>query len=1839
MNVFSTILIEFLFVSSCILFLFRYRSQLGLAPLYIYLGAIQYLQVFSSSYISFEFLETYTIYPVSVIIFSSVLFAVLLIYIKEGVASARTLILGIIISNFLLTALAGITFVQESVLGMIAEDLPKSGFNTGYKYFIIGTIILLFDFILLVILYQFFITKIKKLSYFIVLFVSLLLVLFFDSIVFNAILKYSSPDLLNSLIGHFISKSVAAFIFSFILYLYLKYIDKEQTEISFIANQSRDVLSILTYRKKYLNLKIEKEQVEKVLTSKLESTLDNSSDGFVSLDTNWCYTYVNNKAGEFLGRDAKSLIGKHIWTEFPEGVNQPFYKAYYKAVETQQTQVLQEFYEPLDRWFENRIYPSSDGLTIYFTDITDQKKADLALKESENHIRTILETEPECIKQINKKGELIYMNPAGLAMIEADTLEMVKGNSVINLINPKDQEAFKKLTSDVFKGKSGHLVFEITGIKGTNRWLETHAVPLRNTDGNIISLLGVTREITNRKKIEEELIENENLFRRLTTYAPVGIFQTDKEGSCNFVNDEWQKYAGMTFEDAMGFGWVNSIHPEDKERVLNIWQESILNNTEFLVEFKFQNQNNQVTWASAKAVGLYDSQNDLYGYIGMVLDITERKNAEDRVLKSERYLENIINNIGDPVFVKDDKSHFLLANEAFYKFFNRTKEEIIGKVFAEDVPVEERERYLTVDNQVISTGKESIYEDEVVIKGGETKFISTKKTRFIDDDGNKYLIGVLRDITERKQAELKINKSEKSLTEAQKIAKIGSFNLDLKSQVAQASKSFNEIIEVDDNFELTFDIWKTIVFPGDRSRIKETVNECEKNRQKFDLEYRIIPKNKDKIKWIHGLGEFYFINGEATNFIGTIQDITERKEVEIQLKAATEFSDKLIMSMQEGLIIINLEGEILLVNDSTCKILGYSQKELVGLNLPYPFAKIEDLEDIEKTKEKVINGETLFQFEFIKKSGEKFLASFSTGIIKNDNGEVIAMFATMKDVSEEEKAKERLEANAKKSKLRKDAIVKLASFVGQDFDKTLNKVTALAAKTLDVERVSVWQLNEDQTENYCKNLYNLKTDSYSNGLILKKADHPKYFKQLEEKGMVSVNDAVSNVLTKSMVKDYLIPNNITTKISIAINGRDRLYGIICFEHVGDNRIWDYDEEEFAISISNIVSLMIESTERKLAESELKAQKEFSEELITSLNEGLSVIDLKGRHIKVNQALCKMTGFSEEELLGRDAPFPYWPPEEKDDIIKAFNDPLNNLGVTRKWTFMRKNGERFPVSLTSSTIKNHDGEIIAYFSTIIDITDSLKAENFLKEVAVKSTEKKNVIMKLSGLVGTDYHNSLEQITTLSAGILNVQRAGIWKFNEDRSAIICEMLYDSKSSEFENGVILSRVDNPNYFDALAENKTISVEDAVNNDITKGFANDYLIPVGITSMLDVFIQGEKEVYGVICFEHIGLQKKWTADDEEFALSIANVVSLMVESTERKLAEENLISSNEALLVANTELEKLRSQLVDENVYLRNEIDLVFNYEEMVYGSEVFSAVLTEVEKVATTNATVLLLGESGTGKELLARAIQNIGNRKHKPLIKVNCAAIPRELIESELFGHVKGSFTGAINDKVGKFELADGGTLFLDEIGELPLDMQPKLLRFLQEGEIEKVGDTRTLKVDVRIIAATNKDLKKEVEKKLFREDLYFRLNVFPIMVPPLRERMEDIPLLVEHFADKFSKAYGKEVTYITDGAMLAMKRYNWPGNIRELENVIERGVILSTNNFLVLPDFDTKLQAKERLISASDLTLDDVQREHIIKTLDKCNWKIDGANGASSILNIKPSTLRDRMKKLGVVKPL
>lgn len=331
---------------------------------------------------------------------------------------------------------------------------------------------------------------------------------------------------------------------------------------------------------------------------------------------------------------------------------------------------------------------------------------------------------------------------------------------------------------------------------------------------------------------------------------------------------------------------------------------------------------------------------------------------------------------------------------------------------------------------------------------------------------------------------------------------------------------------------------------------------------------------------------------------------------------------------------------------------------------------------------------------------------------------------------------------------------------------------------------------------------------------------------------------------------------------------------------------------------------------------------------------------------------------------------------------------------------------------------------------------------------------------------------------------------------------------------------------------------------------------------------------------------------------------------------------------------LEQEQAKLHAQNLYLQEEIKLNHNFEEIVSKSKKFHKVLQQIEQVASTDASVLILGESGTGKELLARAVHNISKRSKQPLIKINCATLPGNLIESELFGHERGAFTGAMDRKIGRFELADGGTIFLDEIGELPVELQAKLLRVLQEGEFERLGNPKTMKVNVRVIAATNRNLEEAIAKKEFREDLFYRLNVFQIISPPLRSRKEDIPLLVEHFVKKYEGKMGREIKIIPARVIDALMLYDWPGNIRELENMVERALILSAGSTLEYGDWIPAAK-NSGANQTSLLKMEDVEKQHIISVLNQTNWKVSGEKGAAKILGLNPTTLESRMKKLEI----
>src|SRR5712664_671467 len=382
----------------------------------------------------------------------------------------------------------------------------------------------------------------------------------------------------------------------------------------------------------------------------------------------------------------------------------------------------------------------------------------------------------------------------------------------------------------------------------------------------------------------------------------------------------------------------------------------------------------------------------------------------------------------------------------------------------------------------------------------------------------------------------------------------------------------------------------------------------------------------------------------------------------------------------------------------------------------------------------------------------------------------------------------------------------------------------------------------------------------------------------------------------------------------------------------------------------------------------------------------------------------------------------------------------------------------------------------------------------------------------------------------------------------------------------------------------------------------------------------------FGVVKYQ----DNAFNSDDMEFLTQIGNQVAIAVENA-----------------LAFGQIRELKDKLAREKLYLEDEIRSEMNFAQIVGKSASLRRVLKQVETVAPTDSTVLIYGDTGTGKELIARAIHDLSPRRSKPFVKLNCAAIPTGLLESELFGHEKGAFTGAIAQRIGRFEVANGGTIFLDEIGEIPLELQTKLLRVLQEREFERLGSSRTLRTDARLIAATNRDLEAMVAEQKFRSDLFFRLNVFPVHVPPLRERHGDIPLLVRHFTQQFSRRMNRVIQTIPSAAMDALSRYHWPGNIRELQNVIERAVIISTGPALNIDISDLKfskadLPAKKpsspkSTNGALHSILEETERQEILKALKESNWVVSGPNGAAAHLSMKRSTLQLRMQKLGITR--
>lgn len=599
--------------------------------------------------------------------------------------------------------------------------------------------------------------------------------------------------------------------------------------------------------------------------------------------------------------------------------------------------------------------------------------------------------------------------------------------------------------------------------------------------------------------------------------------------------------------------------------------------------------------------------------------------------------------------------------------------------------------------------------------------------------------------------------------------------------------------------------------------------------------------------------------------------------------------------------------------------------------------------------------------------------------------------------------------------------------------------------------------------------------------------------------------------------------------------------------------------------------------------------ELNELVLKCAGEGIYCLDHEGRTTYLNPAGEAILGWRAEDFVGTFSHELIHHTHEDGSayhstdcpIYQAFHDGKVHHVVTE--VFWRKDGTSFPVEYTSTPIVGQAGELLGAVVTFRDISERRAAE---LEIARLNGELELILASAGeGIYGLDAQGRTTFCNPATTSLLG------WTTEE----MIGKLQHDLIHHQRPDGAPYPRAECPIYA-TLTDGVSRRVDDEVfwHKDGTP-------VPVEYIST-PVRDKSGKTVGAVVTFNDISERK------------------------EREAALRNALA----------EVKQLKARLEEENLYLREEVETDRQFADIIGSSEPIRGVLASIKQVAATDATVLLTGETGTGKELIARAIHRLSARGQQTMVTVNCAALPAGLLESELFGHEKGAFTGALARKIGRFELADKSTLFLDEIGDLPMELQAKLLRALQENTFERVGGTSTISVDVRVIAATNRDLLKAIDDQTFREDLYYRLNVFPIRLPALRERKEDLAPLVRHFVMRYARAMGKKIDSIPKKTINSMKAYTWPGNVRELQNVLQRAVILCPGSRLEVGDWLPKPAAGTALSGVP--TLDDLQRRHIIEVLEMTNWRVSGDQGAAQILGMKATTLDARMKKLGIARP-
>ena len=1353
-------------------------------------------------------------------------------------------------------------------------------------------------------------------------------------------------------------------------------------------------------------------------------------------------------------------------------------------------------------------------------DVTEARLADEKIRQSEAELRELIDAIPQQVYVFGPDWSPLFANLrereyTGLSLEETQSID-----AVVKVIHPEDMPRLRAIRERALsEGASVEIGTRIRGKDGQYRWFLIRDNPLRDEQGRIIRWYGTRTDIEDRKRAEAKVRQSEAELRQLIDAIPQQVVVFGPDWRPVFANQRELEYTGLTLEEVRSEVEAPKVlHPEDRKKIVDERARANINGTWTEVEARVRRKDGQYRWFLIRFNPLRDEQGRILRWYGTRTEIEDRKRAEEELRESETRFRTFVDHAADAFFVHDQDHKILDVNRQACENLGYTREELIGMHpldFDPDIDAAQLQRI----RERLAAGEVFTFETRHRRKDGAVFPVEVRLRSFWRGDRRLHL-SLVRDITERKQAEEALRQSEESLRLTLEATQIGAFDWDVAHDVWYASPTYYTALGYEpregpgDRAE-----WVERLHPDDRDRFKRLTHDIltgEIDRYEYEARLRHADGS---YRWaqVKALGIEHDSNGKVSRLLGVRIDITERKQAEEDLRRSESYLADAQRLTHTGVWAGDRTSKPLYWSEEVFRIFGFDPQQ----GLPTGEQALERIhpEDFDKFRRATINEKGYLESEYrlVLPDGTLKYVFGSAHPVLDRNGEIVEVVGVIVDITERKRAEEALRR-------------------AEGYLVEAQRLTHTGAWATDAVPEPLYWSEE---------LFRLYGLDPQQGF----PTHDQAVQRVHPEDRDRYVQAFHRVIHQKVNSDVEFR-------TVLPDGTIRyLYGL---GHPVLNTNGDVVE---------VVGTTVDITERKRAEEALRESETLFRTFVDHAEDAFFMLDLEqGTIIDVNRCACESLGYTRQELIGK-TPLAFDVNLDRTTLESTAAQAAAGGTVVfdRHW-HRRKDGSLFPVEVQTSAF-SHGGRPFL-LKVARDITERIKAEE-----AIRQSEKE----------------LRDVIQTMPSIALTSRPDGSVEFVNQRWQD-----YTGLPMEESTGSGWHRMIHPQDLDGYLEKKRAALGSG------KAYEGEFRIRSGAT--------GEYRWF---------LSRVVPLGDERG--NILRWYGTVTDIDDRKQAEE---------------------KLQHENVALREEIDKAFLFEEIVGSSAALRAVLSRVAKVAPTDSTVLITGETGTGKELIARAIHKRSRRSARAFVSANCAAIPRDLISSELFGHEKGAFTGAIQRHLGRFELAEGGTIFLDEIAELPAETQVALLRVLQEREFERVGGERPIRSNVRVIAATNRDLEAAVAAGSFRSDLFYRLNVFPVEVPPLRDRKEDIPLLVEYFIDRYARKAGKSFHRVNRRSLDLLQSYRWPGNIRELQNIIERSVMVcESESFSVDESWLSSQSFAEE--PKSNVALSDMlaakEKETIEAALRECGGRVSGPSGAAAKLGMPRSTLESKIRSLDINK--